>query len=596
MKASSTKSVRCAIYTRVSTEHGLDQEFNSLDAQYEAASAYIKSQAHAGWTLIRSRYDDGGYSGGSTDRPDLQKLLDDIRARKVDVIVVYKVDRLTRSLADFAKLVELFDSHGVSFVSVTQQFNTTTSMGRLTLNVLLSFAQFEREVTSERIRDKVAASKRKGLWVGGNLPLGYEMKDGKIAVVEEEAELVRSIFRRYLELGSVNELLRDLKERNIRTKTRQLSTGKTRGGIPFGRGTLYYVLSNHFYIGEVKYKGEILPGEQPPIMDRALFEAVRQKSLAQWSHRTVLRNKSDHFLAGLLFDDAGHRMIPAITGSRSPANAAERRDADDGLLFTALVVIKATDRRRYERQLLDSRSELQKGLATERETSELREQFIAVLGHDLRNPLAAISAGARILQRSGALREHKELRVLDMINTTVTRMSDLIDDVLDFARGRLGGGITLNRDANSPLEPVLEQVVDELRTASARRVIETSFEITEPINCDRTRIGQLVSNLIGNALTHGAPDQPVRVGAKTERGELTLWVANAGEPIPPAAMEKLFEPFFRGDVRDSRQGLGLGLHIASQIAQAHGGRIDVTSTPDETRFVFAMPLKSAASR
>jgi site-specific DNA recombinase len=310
MKAPSIKPVRCAIYTRVSTEHGLDQEFNSLDAQYEAASAYIKSQAHAGWTLIRSRYDDGGYSGGSTDRPDLQKLLDDIRSRKIDVIVVYKVDRLTRSLADFAKLVELFDAHGVSFVSVTQQFNTTTSMGRLTLNVLLSFAQFEREVTSERIRDKIAASKRKGLWVGGTLPLGYEMKDGKIFIVEEEAELVRSIFRRYLELGSVNELLRDLRERNIRTKTRLLSTGATRGGIPFGRGALYYLLSNHFYIGEVKYRNEILPGEQPPIMDRELFEAVRQKSLAQWSHRTVLRNKSDHLLTGLLFDDAGHRMIP----------------------------------------------------------------------------------------------------------------------------------------------------------------------------------------------------------------------------------------------------------------------------------------------
>jgi len=310
MKAPSVKLVRCAIYTRVSTEHGLDQEFNSLDAQYEAASAYIKSQAHAGWTLVRSRYDDGGYSGGSTDRPDLQKLLDDIRARKIDVIVVYKVDRLTRSLADFAKLVELFDSHGVSFVSVTQQFNTTTSMGRLTLNVLLSFAQFEREVTSERIRDKIAASKRKGIWVGGTLPLGSEMKDGKIAIVEEEAELVRSIFRRYLELGSVNELLRDLRERDIRTKSRLLTTGATRGGIPFGRGALYYLLSNHFYIGEVKYKNEILPGEQPPIMDRSLFEAVRQKSLAQWSHRTVVRNKSDHLLTGLLFDDAGHRMIP----------------------------------------------------------------------------------------------------------------------------------------------------------------------------------------------------------------------------------------------------------------------------------------------
>ena len=310
MKAPSIKTVRCAIYTRVSTEHGLDQEFNSLDAQYEAGSAYIKSQAHAGWTLVRSRYDDGGYSGGSTDRPDLQRLLEDIRARKIDVIVVYKVDRLTRSLADFAKLVELFDAHGVSFVSVTQQFNTTTSMGRLTLNVLLSFAQFEREVTSERIRDKIAASKRKGIWVGGNLPLGYQMQDGKIAIVEKEAELVRAIYRRYLELGSVNELLRDLNDRNIRTKSRLLSTGVTRGGVPFGRGTLYYILSNHFYIGEVKYKDEILPGEQPPIMERTLFDAVRQKSLAQWSHRTTVRSKADHLLTGLLFDDAGHRMIP----------------------------------------------------------------------------------------------------------------------------------------------------------------------------------------------------------------------------------------------------------------------------------------------
>jgi site-specific DNA recombinase len=311
MRATSVKQVRCAIYTRVSTEQGLDQEFNSLDAQYDAASAYIKSQAHAGWTLIRSRYDDGGYSGGSTDRPDLQRLLDGIRARKIDVIVVYKVDRLTRSLADFAKLVELFDAHGVSFVSVTQQFNTTTSMGRLTLNVLLSFAQFEREVTSERIRDKIAASKRKGLWVGGTLPFGYEIKDGRIAIVEEEAELVRLIFRRYLELGSVNELARDLKERNIRTRAKRLATGAMRGGIPFGRGALYYVLSNHFYIGEVKYRNEILPGEQPPIMGRALFDAVRQKSLAQWSHRTIVRNKSDHLLTGLLFDDAGHRMVPS---------------------------------------------------------------------------------------------------------------------------------------------------------------------------------------------------------------------------------------------------------------------------------------------
>jgi site-specific DNA recombinase len=310
MKAPSVKPVRCAIYTRVSTEHGLDQEFNSLDAQYEAASAYIKSQAHAGWALICSRYDDGGYSGGSTDRPALQRLLDDIRARKIDVIVVYKVDRLTRSLADFAKLVELFDAHGVSFVSVTQQFNTTTSMGRLTLNVLLSFAQFEREVTSERIRDKIAASKRKGLWVGGPLPLGYEMKDGKIAVVEDEAERVRLIYQRYLELGGVNALVRDLSDKDIRTKIRLRVTGATRGGIPFERGSLFYLLRNRFYIGEVKYKGEILPGEQPVIMDRELFDAVQQKLTDQWSHRNHAKTKSDHLLTGLLYDDAGHRMIP----------------------------------------------------------------------------------------------------------------------------------------------------------------------------------------------------------------------------------------------------------------------------------------------
>jgi site-specific DNA recombinase len=272
MKSGSTPArVRCAIYTRVSTDQGLNQDFNSLDAQYEAASSYIKSQAHAGWNSIRSRYDDGGYSGGSTERPALQQLLEDVRARKIDVIVVYKVDRLTRSLADFAKLVELFDEHDVSFVSVTQQFNTTTSMGRLTLNILLSFAQFEREVTSERIRDKIAASKRKGLWVGGPLPLGYELKDGKLTVVEKEAERVRLIFRGYLEVTGINELVRDLRAKNVCTKQRTFSTGKTRGGIPFGRGTLAHLLRNRFFIGEVKYRGEILPGEQPAIIGRALF-------------------------------------------------------------------------------------------------------------------------------------------------------------------------------------------------------------------------------------------------------------------------------------------------------------------------------------
>jgi DNA invertase Pin-like site-specific DNA recombinase len=304
------KAVRCAIYTRVSTDSGLDQEFNSLDAQYDAASAYIRSQAHAHWTLVRARYDDGGFSGGSTDRPALQHLLADVTSRRVNVIVVYKVDRLTRSLADFAKLVELFDAHGVSFVSVTQQFNTTTSMGRLTLNVLLSFAQFEREVTSERIRDKVAASKRKGLWVGGMVPLGYELKDGKLLIVREEAEQVRTIFKRYLELGSVNRLVVDLGERSFRTKVRKLSTGATTGGVAFTQGPLFYMLRNRFYIGEVCYKNEIFPGPQPPLLDRELFDAVQAKLTEQWSHRTATRNKSAALLSGLLFDDAGHPMTP----------------------------------------------------------------------------------------------------------------------------------------------------------------------------------------------------------------------------------------------------------------------------------------------
>src|SRR5215204_2110766 len=231
MKMGSAKAVRCAIYTRVSTDLGLDQDFNSLDAQYDASQAYIRSQAHAGWTLLRGKYDDGGFSGGDIERPALQLLLKEVEAGNIDVIVVYKVDRLTRSLADFAKLVELFDRHDVSFVSVTQQFNTTTSMGRLTLNVLLSFAQFEREVTSERIRDKIGASKRKGLWVGGVVALGYHAKDRKITVVEKEAKAVRHVFRRYLELGSLTLLLRDLRKTGVRTKVRPLSTGRCIGGI-----------------------------------------------------------------------------------------------------------------------------------------------------------------------------------------------------------------------------------------------------------------------------------------------------------------------------------------------------------------------------
>jgi site-specific DNA recombinase len=261
--------------------------------------------------LLRAKYDDGGFSGGNTDRPALQRLLADVRAGKVDVIVVYKVDRLTRSLADFAKLVELFDQHNVSFVSVTQQFNTTTSMGRLTLNVLLSFAQFEREVTSERIRDKISASKRKGLWVGGMAPLGYDTRDRRITVNEAEADRVRTIFRRYVELGSLNLLMADLRKRGIVTKVQTLRSGEKVGGIPFTRGPLAYLLRNRFYIGEVTFKGEVLKGEQTPIVDNELFKAVQTKLTEQTNNHKGKRNTSEALLTGRIFDDRGNRMTPS---------------------------------------------------------------------------------------------------------------------------------------------------------------------------------------------------------------------------------------------------------------------------------------------
>jgi site-specific DNA recombinase len=316
MDRSTKNLLRCAIYTRKSTDHNLDLEFNSLDAQREACEAYIKSQAHEGWRLIPGHYDDGAFSGASLDRPALQLLLAEVRAGKVDVIVVYKVDRLTRSLADFAKLVELFDQHSVSFVSVTQSFNTTSSMGRLTLNVLLSFAQFEREVIGERVRDKIAASKSKGIWVGGSIPLGYASVNKKLVVIPEEAETVRFIFRRYLEIGSIRDLVEDLDRKGILTRRLTLATGKTRGGIRFGVGALAHLLRNRFYIGEVNYKGKIHPGEQAPIVDRELFAAVQAKLAAGATARQFKLRASPSILAGRLFDDRGNRMTPTHTNKR----------------------------------------------------------------------------------------------------------------------------------------------------------------------------------------------------------------------------------------------------------------------------------------
>ncbi|MBZ5501454.1 MAG: recombinase family protein [Acidobacteriia bacterium] len=305
------KRVRCAIYTRKSSEEGLEQSFNSLEAQQEACRAYILSQKHEGWTALNTRYDDGGFSGGTMERPALKQLLDDILGGKVETVVVYKVDRLTRSLSDFSKIIEVFDSHGVSFVSVTQQFNTTTSMGRLTLNVLLSFAQFEREVTGERIRDKIAASKRKGMWMGGAVPQGYDCVERRLIINPREASIVRTIFREYLRLGCVSELKRYLDQKQIRSKARVSAAGRTYGGATYSRGALYHLLNNRIYIGEIAHRGKAHPGLHEAIVPRELWNRVAARlGENNQAHRIKKSQSTQSLLTGKLFDSNGIRFTP----------------------------------------------------------------------------------------------------------------------------------------------------------------------------------------------------------------------------------------------------------------------------------------------
>lgn len=305
-------SIRCAIYTRKSSDEGLEQEFNSLDAQREACEAFIISQRHEGWVALPDMYDDGGLSGGSMERPALKRLLADVVSGKIDNIVVYKVDRLTRSLADFAKIVDILDSNKASFVSVTQQFNTTTSMGRLTLNMLLSFAQFEREIAGERIRDKIAASKARGMWMGGNVPLGYDAIDRKLVINEEEAASVRTIFERYAVLGSVARLREELDRRGIVSKKRTGASGVLAGGRSFSRGALYTLLQNQLYVGKIVHRGQVYDGQHEAIIDQTLWDQVQAK-LAQ--NRTDRRHgksaKSPSLLAGLIYDGEGNLMTPS---------------------------------------------------------------------------------------------------------------------------------------------------------------------------------------------------------------------------------------------------------------------------------------------
>lgn len=308
---------RCAVYTRKSTEEGLDQEYNSIHAQTDAGHAYIASQRHEGWTPVADDYDDPAYSGGSMNRPALQRLMQDIKDDKIDIVVVYKIDRLTRSLADFSQMISVFDQHGVSFVAVTQQFNTTSSMGRLTLNILLSFAQFEREVTSERIRDKIEASKKRGMWMGGIPPLGYDVKDRRLVPNKKEAKLVKRMFTRFVELGSVTLLIRELRLENVTSKSWTTQDGRYRPGKPIDKGMVYKFLHNRTYLGKIHHKENWYDADHEPLIDQKLFDdahAILETNGRVRGCRT--RSKVQFLLKGIVFGSDGHAMTAFSTTKR----------------------------------------------------------------------------------------------------------------------------------------------------------------------------------------------------------------------------------------------------------------------------------------
>jgi DNA invertase Pin-like site-specific DNA recombinase len=442
------KKVRCAIYTRKSTEDGLEQEFNSLDAQRDACAAYVLSQQHEGWTLQPERYDDGGFSGGNMERPALRELLAAVEQGQVDVIVVYKIDRLTRSLADFARIVDVLDRTGASFVSVTQAFNTTTSMGRLTLNVLLSFAQFERELTSERIRDKIAASKRKGLWMGGPIPLGYDVRDRRLIVNKDEAETVRELMRRYLECGSGRRLIEQLEKEGVCTKVQNRASGPHRGGIPFRRGSLYYLLANRTYLGEISHKGEWFPGEHEAIVPRALFNAVQQKLQRGREEKRLRPRAADpSLLVGKARDEFGRPMSPSHTS-------------------------KGTRRYRYYASSIEPGDD---------------RPAVRVAANDLERPVLVVIE--RLLSDEQQLQEHVDEAEL----AEATRAAA---EVLELVRG---SGVQQRAALDQYLDCVVVES-DRLLVRLARRVIACNAKgiIELSLPAARSRRGHEVRLVVGN--------------------------------------------------------------------------------------------------
>jgi DNA invertase Pin-like site-specific DNA recombinase len=460
----SIAKLRCAIYTRKSTEEGLDQAFNSLDAQREACEAYIVSQASLGWKVLPELYDDGGISGGTMERPALQRLLRDIKDRKIDVVVVYKIDRLTRALMDFSRIVEIFDSHRVSFVSITQQFNTTTSMGRLTLNVLLSFAQFEREVTAERIRDKVAASKKKGMWMGGNVPLGYEVKGRKLTVDEEEARTVRWLFQRYLDLGSIREL-------SIEAPTAGLHRRRTRrtSGSAFGRGNLHHLLTNPIYIGKIRHKDAVYDGEHLAIVDHGVFDRVQVMLTQQGPKRRSARSHRDiHLLHGLLRDEAGQALFSTHSTNHGKRYRYYVSRTDDGKesgqtdkrnLPTVWRLSSTMIEPLVERQLHAILSD-KKRLATWCEDAESATRLADVL-----------TAAQKLSTQYSELEGHVEKQnVLRTVFASITLRTDAM--ILDIVCGRL-------------IAMLLDGTADQQGPAQPHGAADGTITITVPITLKR---------------------------------------------------------------------------------------------------------------
>lgn len=436
MSTNATPRLRCAVYTRKSSEEGLDQEFNSLDAQREACVAFIASQIGLGWKLVPDRYDDGGISGGTMERPALQRLLLDIRDKKVDVVVVYKIDRLTRSLIDFSKIVEIFDANSVSFVSVTQQFNTTTSMGRLTLNVLLSFAQFEREVTAERIRDKIAASKKKGMWMGGVVPLGYRVEHRKLVIDDAEAKIVRHLFDRYLALKSVRDLADETARDGLVTRTRERQDGTVAVTMPFGRGNLYHLLSNPIYIGKIKHKDQVHDGEHEPIIAGPVFDEARTLLASQAPRRRSTSNVTQqHLLTGLLFDEHGEKLRSVHANKR-------------GVRYRYYV----------SRQFVDQRRGNSDGWRLPANAVE------SVVEHQLNRILSNHSQIADLIQRWGspadiqnAMRRAAEVKSAWSSKTADAKASQLQKLVRRIALGQKA--LTINIDCRAVVEHLLDRAL-----------------------------------------------------------------------------------------------------------------------------------------